>query len=249
MAHWQIFTIVVILEFHFMWVAWSVYMHRGLCHGHFTFTPVMEHFFRFWLWFTKGGIWYNWKQHYVAIHRKHHHLSDTDKDLHSPFRFTFKQLYTDIGRKPEEANYITPEEIQYYAPDISSKFDWIETNLYVRYPKLGKLLLWITYTLIFGWLGFTWGMIRYVWGKQISTWWGHYIIHKAGFTYAGNRGADRSKIIFPIGFIMAGEELHANHHNDPRAYNQRRWFEIDTGWYWCKLFMWLKLIKSTHPIS
>ena len=58
----------------------TLFLHRGQTHRAVTFHPLVNHFFRFWLWLTTGMITKQW----VAIHRKHHQASDTPADPHSP---------------------------------------------------------------------------------------------------------------------------------------------------------------------
>ena len=66
-----------------------------------------------------------------------------------------------------------------------------------------------------------------------------------GFNYVKEHvGQDKSRIIFPIGILLAGEELHVNHHNQPWNPNfKRRWFEFDIGWMYIKIFEFFKLLK------
>jgi stearoyl-CoA desaturase (delta-9 desaturase) len=50
--------------------------------------------------------------------------------------------------------------------------------------------------------------------------------------------------LVPFGIVVGGEELHNNHHLDaanPRL--SRRWFELDIGWMYIKLFEMVRLAK------
>ncbi len=56
-------------------IATSVYLHRGLAHRALTLHPIADFFFRIILWITTGQDRRQW----VAVHRKHHAFTDTDK--------------------------------------------------------------------------------------------------------------------------------------------------------------------------
>jgi stearoyl-CoA desaturase (delta-9 desaturase) len=247
MFGWKVGLLTFLFEWHFMWVVYSVYIHREICHRYFIIHPALEHFFRFWAWLSMGFCWPNWMQSHAAKHRKHHATSDSSKDPTTPFYFSFKQLLeVSHHQNPTKANYMAPGEIEFYAPDIKSADDWVERNIYQKYPKIGLLWYWwIFHTILFGWLGFVIGGILY-WGikKNILTIYVNVMLHKFGFTYEPNIGTDKSKIVFPIAVLWGGEELHTHHHNDPsKPYNTRYWFEFDIGWAWCKLFMLLGLMS------
>jgi len=61
-------------------IATSVYLHRGLAHRALNRHPFADWVFRFVLWFTTGQNRREW----VAVHRKHHAFTDTERDPHSP---------------------------------------------------------------------------------------------------------------------------------------------------------------------
>ena len=70
----------------------------------------------------------------------------------------------------------------------------------------------------------------------LGHWWGY----KNGVT------KDKSKNISPFGIIIGGEELHNNHHLEPKNPKlSRRWFEFDLGWVWFNIFKMLGLAKLT----
>src|SRR5260370_42580991 len=61
-------------------IATSVYPHRGLAHRALRLHPLADWGFRFVLWFTPRQNRREW----VAVHRKHPALTDTEKDPRSP---------------------------------------------------------------------------------------------------------------------------------------------------------------------
>ena len=210
----------------------------------FVLSPALDHFFRFILWFFCGHSWPNWQQHYAAMHRKHHATSDTPRDPHSPHQLTVKQLLDYKHYEPGRPYYISQSEMELYASDVVSVNDWVERNVYCKYPKLGQQIFWILQTLLFGVIGFILGSIVYFWIGDILVISTNWLCHKVGYTPHGT--SDKSKIVFPIGIIICGEELHAHHHNNASTpYFNRHWWEIDTGWWYCKLLMMLRLMKLT----
>lgn len=244
MFGWQYGMITLWMLIHFKWVASTIYMHRGLGHRLFNFSPVLSHFFRFYLWLTGQIIWKNWMQEWTAQHRKHHRYSDGPLDPHSPHQVTFKQLlfdYADI-RSPY---YVTPAEVQFYAPDIVSADDWIERNLYCKYPKLGSLITGIAFSILFGWFGVAVGIILYFYIQPVSTILAAWLHHTVGFRYAAHASTnDHSKIVCPFGFFEAGETLHANHHLNPGNPNfSRHWWELDPGWWYARVFIAMGLMS------
>ena len=227
-----------LVVWHLMFNIFTIYVHRGQGHHNFTFNPWLASFFRFYLWLTVGMIYPHWAENYAAKHRKHHKYSDTEQDPHSPF-------YQSLGEIMDQRNHsITLEEIKLYAPDIITPVTWMDKNVYFKYPKLGLAVHWLGQTLAFGIPGFIIGMLFYFYIAHVFFFCGNYLVHKIGFTCATNKGADRSKIVFPIGIIMGGEELHANHHNDVTNPNfRKRWWEFDSGWMYAKLLIAAGLVK------
>lgn len=230
--------ITFLIVWHLMFNIFTIYVHRGQGHHHFTFNPILAGFFRFYLWLTVGMIYPNWAENYAAKHRKHHKYSDTEQDPHSPF-------YQSLSEIMDQRNHsITQEEVNRYASDIVTPVTWIDQHVYFKYPRLGLVLHWLLQTAAFGLPGFIIGMIFYFYIAHIFFFCGNYLVHKVGFGYAGNRGADKSKIVFPWGLLMGGEELHANHHNAVINPNFRhRWWELDTGWIYARLLIAVGLIK------
>ena len=61
---------------------------------------------------------------------------------------------------------------------------------------------------------------------------------------------DASRNISPIAIWLAGEELHNNHHADPRSAKfKARWFELDIGWVYLRLLSFFGLAKIEYARS
>lgn len=223
--------------FHLQVMTSSIYVHRGLGHKHFTFTPIFSHVCRFLLWLDRrSGP--QWMETYASRHRKHHVTSDTSEDPHSPFHMTFGEMI-----KGWKVNDI---DVQKYSPEIKTPNDWIERNLYLPHRNIGPWALHFIATVLFGWQGFLFSLLmRVSTANWLPIFLGNYATHKIGFSYPHKeKTSDQSKIIFPIGFVLLGEELHANHHLNPGSVNfAKRWFEIDFGYVYAKIFAKIGLLK------
>jgi stearoyl-CoA desaturase (Delta-9 desaturase) len=220
---------------HITIVAVTVFLHRSQAHKSVELHPIIAHFFRFWLWLTTGMVTKQW----VAIHRKHHRFTDESQDPHSPvvygiMRVLFKGawLYHDASKDKDMV-------LQY---GVGTPDDWLERNVYSLHSRLGILLMLVINLLFFG----PWGLI--VWGVQMIwiPFWAAGVVNGIGhwWGYRNGQTKDNSRNILPIGFIIGGEELHNNHHLAPASAKlSKRWFEVDVGWMYIKLFKFLHLAK------
>jgi hypothetical protein len=63
---------------------------------------------------------------------------------------------------------------------------------------------------------------------------------------------DNARNILPWGILVGGEELHNNHHTYPNSAKlSRRWYEVDIGWAYIRLFQLFGLArpKGVRPIA
>ena len=234
--HIIIYTLIVT---HITIICVTLFLHRGQAHKGIEFHPVLGHFMRFWLWITTGMVTKQW----VATHRKHHRFSDEPGDPHSPHVFGIWRVFLKGAGLYHTATKDTAMVEQYGkgTPD-----DWIERNLYSSHSRLGILLMLVINLVLFG----PWGFI--VWGIQMLwiPFWAAGVINGLGHWYGYKNGTtrDHSRNISPWGIIVGGEELHNNHHLDPSSVKlSRRWFELDLGYIWLRLFTSVGLAKITRP--
>ena len=69
--------------------------------------------------------------------------------------------------------------------------------------------------------------------------------HAMGYRNFGTK--DHSHNIYPFGIWIVGEELHNNHHADPRSAKfGHRWFEFDVGWLYIRLLQACGLARVTR---
>jgi len=240
-----------ILIFHILWASFAILIHRSKMHRHYDLHPVLEHILRFLIWITYGFYYKNWCSEMVAQHRKHHKISDSwtnyrEYDPVSPHIFTLRQLmdFSKIG--PGTQLYTSPIDILKYAKDTKDYNDWIENNLYLKYPKVGLVIIWIISTLLFGLPGFIIGGIWRFFNIQIITLTAS-SLHVIGYrTSSPLVTTDKSVNLFPIGILLAGEELHANHHDDGGKLNYaNHWWEFDLGYWYAIIFSKLGLLTFT----
>ena len=227
--------IYVLIVTHITIISVTLYLHRSQTHRGVTFHPVINHFFRFWLWMTTGMVTKQW----VAIHRKHHQYSDVEGDPHSPKLFGIKNILF----RGVYYYYLTAKDARMtLSYGKGTPEDWIEKNIYSKYNYAGVCLMLIINVVLFGWIGPIIWLIQMLW----IPFWAAGVINGTGhwFGYRNGTTRDNSHNILPIGIWIGGEELHNNHHLDPANPKlSKKWFEFDAGWFYIKVLEKLKLAK------
>jgi len=218
----------------------SLYLHRYLTHRHFVLNPVFAHVIRLYLWLTDGVVAKPW----VAQHRKHHRYTDVQGDPHSPkimgyWRVTAHCFIPNFIRIYQY--FDTDWALEHYGAGVPN--DWIERNVYAKYPRLGLILFLLIDILLWGlipgilvWL-FHLFFVPFLTTASI-TGFAHW------FGYKHPDAKDNSRNLFPVGILICGDELHNNHHREPNNPNfAHRPFEFDLGYLYIKIFEKLNLIK------
>jgi stearoyl-CoA desaturase (delta-9 desaturase) len=179
---------------------------------------------------------------WVAIHRKHHSMTDQKGDPHSPQLFgIWKVLFGGALLY----NTAAKDKLMINSFGRGTPDDNIEKNLYTPFNYLGIFFYFVICFALFG----VWGIL--VWAIQMLwiPFWAAGVVNGIGH-YWGYRNVETkesSRNIFPIGLIIGGEELHNNHHADAgSAKLSRKWFEIDIGWFYIKVLEKLKLATLKH---
>ena len=230
---WMI--IWTLIATHITIICVTLYLHRGMAHRGIVFHPLLSHFMRLWLWLTTGMVTKEW----MAVHRAHHRYSDKPGDPHSPIVFgNFNILLRGVRyyHMAVKGGILAKT----YAPDAPS--DWIERNLYTKLPWLGITILLIINILCFSLWGILIWLVQMVW----IPFWAAGVINGVGhwLGYRNGNTEDNSRNICPWGIVIGGEELHNNHHLDPANVKlSRKWFEIDIGYIYLKMFEFLHLAK------
>src|SRR4030095_6135304 len=191
--------------------------------------------FRFWLWLSSGIVTKEW----VAVHRKHHARCETADDPHSPVIFGLKKVLLEGAElyQLQARNTETQEKFGRGTPD-----DWMERNVYARYRNFGLAGLFFIDLLLFGVPGIivyaVQMMANPVMAAGVINGIGHY------YGYRNFEGPAAARNIVPWGLLVAGEELHNNHHAFPSSakFSIYRW-EFDIGWMYIRVFQVLRLAR------
>ncbi|CAH2782424.1 MAG: Fatty acid desaturase (EC; Delta-9 fatty acid desaturase (EC [uncultured Paraburkholderia sp.] len=231
---WQL-VLYTLAVTHVTIISVTVYLHRCQAHRALELHPVVSHFFRFWLWMTTGMLTGQW----AAIHRKHHAKCETEEDPHSPqTRGIWKVLLEGAELYRVEAkNEETMRKFSHGTPN-----DWMERNVYTKYPIFGVSLMMVLNIALFGVVGLTIWAVQMVW---IPFWAAGVVNGLAHFWgYRNFNSSDASTNIFPWGIIIGGEELHNNHHTyATSAKLSNKWYEFDIGWMYIRIMSAFRLAK------
>lgn len=219
----------------------TIYLHRNQTHRALTLHPVVSHFFRMWLWLSTGMITREW----VAIHRKHHAMSDAEGDPHSPKVFGIKKVFWEGAELYREARK-DREMIDKYAHGTPD--DWIEKNVYSKLSSKGVILMLLIDLFLFGIPGLSIWAIQMIWIPV----WAAGVVNGIGhhWGYRNFECPDAATNVSPWGFWIGGEELHNNHHTfASSAKFSVKWWEFDIGWMYIKIlsFFGLAKVKKLPP--
>jgi stearoyl-CoA desaturase (delta-9 desaturase) len=235
---WWVPVLYIVVLGHITNLCVTLYLHRSATHEGVKFHPIVEGFMRTWLWLTTGIVTIEW----VAVHRKHHAFSDREGDPHSPveeglFAITFGGVFFYREAAADK------DTLTKYGRGCPT--DWAERNIFTRNRMLGLMIMACIDLMLFG---LPWGVVVFsamaVWipifGNVING-----IGHAIGYRNFDTKDASRN--IIPVGLWIVGEELHNNHHADPRSASFRaKWYEFDIGWVYIKLLSWVKLAKVIY---
>ncbi|MCY1332861.1 Fatty acid desaturase [compost metagenome] len=237
LSAWQLVVVTLLLT-HLTIVSVTVYLHRYSAHRALELHPALKHFFRFWLWLTTGMTTRAW----TAIHRKHHARCETADDPHSP---RYKGLATVLCKgaelyREEARNEETLRIYGKHCPD-----DWVERNLYTRFPIAGVTLMALIDLALFGVIGISVWAIQMMW----IPFWAAGVVNGLGHAvgYRNFECRDAATNLVPWGILVGGEELHNNHHTYPGSakLSVKKW-EFDLGWAWIRLLSFLRLARVTR---
>ena len=209
-------------------MAVTLYLHRDQAHRSIDLHPVLRHFFRLWIWMTSGMLTREW----VAVHRKHHAFCEREGDPHSPRVFGLKRVLAE-GAELYRVETQKPATLEKYgrgAPD-----DWLERNVYTRFPWAGIAAMVVIDLLLFGAPGIIIIAVQMSAMPVMAAGVINGLGHAVG--YRNFETDDASTNLTPWGVLIGGEELHNNHHAFPSSarFSLRPW-EFDIGWFYIRLF-------------
>jgi stearoyl-CoA desaturase (delta-9 desaturase) len=240
LAWWQIVLFTLAMT-HVTMVSVTVFLHRHQAHRALDLHPIASHFFRFWLWLTTGQVTKEW----ASIHRKHHAKCEQPDDPHSPHVYGIRTVLLQ-GYELYRAEAVKPETLARYGHGTPS--DWLERNLYSRFSWGGVLAMLAIDLVLFGAAGLVVWAVQMAWTPVMAAG----IINGAAhyWGYRNFEAPDASTNISPWGILIAGEELHNNHHTYPTSAKLSvKPYEFDIGWVYISLLQKLRLatVKKTPP--
>jgi stearoyl-CoA desaturase (delta-9 desaturase) len=150
------------------------------------------------------------------------------------------ELYVAAARDP----YI----LEYYGRGTPD--DWLERNLYGRWPASGLVLFIAAELVLFG----VPAIVMVAAHLAAQPFFAGGVINGIGHRlgYRSFEMPSAATNIVPWGLLVGGEELHNNHHAFPRSarFSVQPW-ELDIGWLWIRLFRTLHLAEvrrvAPHP--
>lgn len=240
LAWWQIMLFTLALT-HVTMISVTVFLHRHQAHRALDLHPLAAHFFRFWLWLTTGQVTKEW----TAIHRKHHAKCEQAEDPHSPHVYGIKTVLL-RGYELYRAEAVKQETLARFGHGTPA--DWLERKLYTRFSWHGVALMLIIDLSLFGALGLTVWAVQMAWTPVMAAGIVNGAAHYWG--YRNFETLDASTNISPWGLIIAGEELHNNHHTYPTSAKLSvKPYEFDIGWLYISLLQkaGLATVKKTPP--
>ena len=240
LSAWKIVLLTLLLT-HVTMISVTIFLHRHQAHRALDLHPVAAHFFRFWLWLTTGQVTKEW----ASIHRKHHAKCEQTDDPHSPLVYGIKTVLLqgyELYRK-EAAN---PETMARYGHGTPN--DWLERHVYSGHSFAGVGLMLLIDLALFGVTGLAVWAVQMAWTPVMAAG----IVNGAGH-YWGYRNfevTDASTNLSPWGILIAGEELHNNHHTYPTSAKLSvKPYEFDIGWLYIRMLQRVGLarVKKTPP--
>ena len=219
-------------------MAVTLYYHRDQAHRSVDLHPVIRHICRFWLWLNTGSSTREW----VAVHRKHHAHCEKEGDPHSPRLFGLKKVAARRRRalsrrraRPRHAREVREGHAERLAREQSLP------------PPDAQL--------------FRHRVARRRRPRAVRRA-GHHHDRAAALEHAvhgrghrqrpramrratgTSRPTTRRRISGRSASLVAGEELHNNHHAFPTSARfSMRPHEVDMGWLHLKVLVWLGLAK------
>lgn len=237
---WQIVLFTLAMT-HVTMISVTVFLHRHQAHRALDLHPIAAHFFRFWLWLTTGQVTKEW----ASIHRKHHAKCEQADDPHSPHVHGIKTVLLQ-GYELYRAEAVNQETLARYGHGTPA--DWLERNVYSRFSWVGVGLMLLIDLALFGAAGLAVWAVQMAWTPVMAAGIVNGAAHYWG--YRNFEVADASTNISPWGILIAGEELHNNHHTYPTSAKLSvKPYEFDIGWLYISLMQRLGLatVKKTPP--
>jgi stearoyl-CoA desaturase (delta-9 desaturase) len=224
----------------------TVGYHRLFTHGAFSTSVVMSCIFIVMGSMAGRGPMLSW----VAMHRRHHELSDHEGDLHSPNLHGTTALGRLLGFLHAHLTWMIEHDypnVAHYVPDLMGEQTLVVVNRqYYAWVTLGLLLPAVigglaTVSLWGAMTGFLWGGVVRMFVVEQSMSAINSVMHTFGARPFLTRD-DNSRNLGVVAWLAWGEGWHNNHHAFPySAAFGLRWFEFDPGFLVIRLLQALGL--------
>lgn len=203
---------------YFLGFVTTIFMHRAWTHRAWTphkYLNCIALFFYSLGCTTKSAIW-------CSVHRKHHRLSDTEQDPHSPYHKGKLHVMFNMYKM----NW--PKDLE-YARDLMN--DSLHLWFYQHYWTVNLTLWLILLCINVNYLFFWWAVL------------GFHNFKNKSFNVIGHNNSTTKKSTNSILFgwlYLHGEPWHQNHHEDPTNWRfGKHWYQIDLGAKLIQLFLLL----------
>jgi stearoyl-CoA desaturase (delta-9 desaturase) len=184
---------------------------------------------------------------WVAMHRRHHELSDHEGDLHSPNLHGTTPLGRLLGFLHAHLTWMIEHDypnVAHYVPDLMAQRTLVAVNRhYHAWVLLGLLAPAVIGGAVTGtwwgaFSGFLWGGIVRMFVVEQSMSAINSVMHRFGARRFATRD-DNSRNLGVIALLAWGEGWHNNHHAFPySAAFGLLWFELDPG------FLLIRLLEA-----
>ena len=236
---WQI-VLFTLATTHVTIAAVTLYLHRVQAHRALELSPVVSHFFRFWLWLNTGMVTKEW----TSIHRKHHAKCETHDDPHSPQTRGIDEVLW-RGSELYRIESRNSETLAKYGQGTPN--DWVERKLYAKHSAKGVALLMVIDLLLFGSAGLAVWAVQTAWIPFTAAGVINGLAHFWG--YRNFEAPDASRNLTPWGILVGGEELHNNHHTYPTSAKfSVKSYEFDIGWMYIRILETFGLAKAKKTV-
>ncbi len=161
---------------------------------------------------------------WVAVHRQHHHHSDTENDPHSPHNHGHGLLGMIRGAWHAHVGWLFKSDaprLAGYVPDLLKEKALVTTsNLYPLWVFISLLVPaaiggWVTRSWYGASMGFIWGGVIRVFLVHHITWSVNSICHIWGSTPFNSHDESKNNVL--VGVFALGEGWHNNHHAFPTS--------------------------------
>jgi len=204
----------IIFGWFFHWIVGSIIIHRYITHKTFKVNKAIHNIFIALSSLAYAGSSLAW----ASMHRVHHTAADSERDPHSPIKYTWWQLLAlSVDLKNRELELLNSKDL------LADKLHLFCHKYYVPINIIFIVVLGLISipALIAFWIGIAYHVI----GIFFSTWVYH---KKLPLQYKNYDLENNSYNNIWSNIFFHGEAYHNNHHNNPGATSSaEKWYEFD----------------------